>query len=84
MAILSFFFSDLDNPLFRSRILTEINALANASHVVTVYAHAQNHMTSRKENGGQPQAIVYLLLDKKILLRSGYPENSLGLEVNHQ
>ena len=59
-----FFFSYLDNPLFRSRILSEIDALTNASHVVTVYAHAQNHVTCRKENGGQPQATVYLLQDK--------------------
>ena len=85
MAILSFFFSDLDNPLFMSRILSEIDALTNASHIVTVYAHVQNHVTSRKKNGGQPQATVYLLQDEKnILLRSGCPENSLGLEVNHQ
>ena len=77
-------FSALDNPLIRSRILSEIDALTNASHVVTVYAHVQNHVTSRKENGGKPQATVYLLQDEKnILSRSGCPENSLGLEVNH-
>ena len=63
MEILSFFVSNLDNPLFRSRILSEIDALTNASHVVTVYVHVQNHVTSRKENGGQPQATVYLLQD---------------------
>ena len=58
-------FSALDNRLIRSRILSEIDALTNASHVVTVYAHVQNHVTSRKENGGQPQATVYLLEDEK-------------------
>ena len=72
-------FSALDNPLIRSRILSEIDALTNASHVVTVYAHVQNHVTSRKENGGQPQATVYLLQDeKKILSRSGCSWEFLG------
>ena len=84
MAILSFFFIALDNPLIKSRILSEIDALTNASHVVIVYAHVQNHVTSRKENCAQPQPTVYLLQDeKKILSRSGCPENSLGLEANH-
>ena len=54
MAILSFFFIALDNPLIKSRILSEIDALTNASHVVIVYAHVQNHVTSRKENCAQP------------------------------
>ena len=72
-----FFLSNLDIPLFRSRIISEINGLTNASHVVSFFVHAQYCSSCDlllKKNGGQPQATCYFLKNKNILLRLGWPE----------